>query len=77
LIIAGLITTFVGGGFALVEKDLKKIVALSTLSQLGFIVIALGFAFALLRFLHLITHALFKSCIFIAVGGLILLSFTF
>jgi len=71
LLIAGLITTFVGGGFALVEKDLKKIVALSTLSQLGFIVIALGFAFALLRFLHLITHALFKSCIFIAVGSLI------
>jgi len=71
MLLSGASTNFVGGAFALVEKDVKKIVALSTLSQLGFICIALGVSFAMLSFLHLITHALFKSCMFIQVGGFI------
>ncbi len=56
---------------ALTEIDMKKIVALSTLSQLGLIVIALGLSYFSLSFFHLITHAFFKALIFIRVGQII------
>jgi len=59
---------------ALVEKDLKKLVALSTLSHLGFICVALFTGSLYLSFLHLIAHALFKSLLFMSVGEIILLS---
>jgi len=50
------------------EIDIKKIVALSTLSQLGVIVVGLGLALKCLRFFHLMTHALFKALLFLCVG---------
>ena len=56
---------------ALTEIDIKKIIALSTLSQLGLIVIALGLSHFSLSFFHLITHAFFKALIFISVGEII------
>lgn len=61
---------------ALAEKDIKKIIALSTLSQLGFIITSLGLNFLNIAFFHLITHAYFKSCMFVQVGGIILLNDT-
>jgi NADH-ubiquinone oxidoreductase chain 5 len=70
----GLITRFFSGLLALVEKDLKKIVALSTLSQLGFLVMTLGLGVPSLTLLHLLTHAFFKSCLFIQIGIFIHLS---
>lgn len=70
----GLITRFFSGLLALVEKDLKKIVALSTLSQLGFLVITLGLGVPSLTLLHLLAHAFFKSCLFVQVGIFIHLS---
>jgi len=70
----GLITSFFSGLLALVEKDLKKIVALSTLSQLGFLVITLGLGVPSLTLLHLLAHAFFKSCLFVQVGIFIHLS---
>lgn len=70
----GLITRFFSGLLALIEKDLKKIVALSTLSQLGFLVITLGLGVPSLTLLHLLTHAFFKSCLFIQIGIFIHLS---
>jgi len=56
---------------ALVECDIKKIVALSTLRQLGVIIASIGLGFPDLAFFHLITHALFKALLFICVGTLI------
>jgi len=48
--------------------DLKKIVALSTLRQIRFIIVRLSRGAIRVSFFHLITHALFKSCLFIGVG---------
>lgn len=68
---SGGLTILVAGLAALSERDMKKIVALSTLSQLGIIVIALGLNRPILRFFHLIAHAFFKALLFIGVGNLI------
>lgn len=73
----GLLTCLISGLLALVEVDLKKVVALRTLSQMGFLVITLGFGAPSLSLLHLFTHAFFKSCLFIQVGLVIHLSFSF
>lgn len=67
----GLSTIILARLRALTETDIKKIVALSTLSQLGLIIIALGLSYFSLRFFHLITHAFFKALIFIRVGEII------
>lgn len=56
---------------ALVEEDLKKVVALSTLSQLGLIVVAFSIGLYLLIFIHLLSHSLFKSLLFLEVGVVI------
>ena len=53
------------------EFDLKKIIALSTLSQLGLIIRILALGFAKLAFFHLLTHALFKALLFICAGAVI------
>ena len=66
--VLGLVTVFVSGFVSMVETDRKKIIALSTLNQLGFIVIMLSLGNKGLVFLHLVTHALFKSCIFLQIG---------
>jgi len=58
----------IAGLCACVEMDIKKIVALSTLSQLGVMVVGLGLALKALRFFHLMTHALFKALLFLCVG---------
>lgn len=64
-------TAIIARVIALSELDIKKVVALSTLSQLGLIVIMLGLRNSLIRFIHLLTHAYLKAMIFIAVGSLI------
>jgi NADH-ubiquinone oxidoreductase chain 5 len=56
---------------ALYETDLKKIIALSTLRQLGLIIIALRMEIYLLAFFHLLTHALFKASLFLCAGRII------
>ena len=56
---------------ALGEGDIKKVVALSTLSQLGIIVLAVGINCPLLAFFHLIAHAFFKALLFVGVGNFI------
>lgn len=67
----GLFTSFYAGLSSLVEPDLKKVVALSTLSHLGFISFALGLGWCLLAFFHLLSHAFFKSSLFISLGSFI------
>jgi NADH-ubiquinone oxidoreductase chain 5 len=64
----GLTTRLIAGAGAVVESDTKKVVALSTLSQLGLLTLALGASLPILRFCHLIAHAFLKSCLFLQVG---------
>lgn len=68
LLSVGLFTTLVAGLAASCECDVKKIIALSTLSQLGLIVTSLGLGERSLCFAHLNTHAAFKALLFLAVG---------
>lgn len=64
-------TSLYAGLGTLVESDLKKLVALSTLSHLGFIGLAISLGHIDLALFHLLTHALFKSLLFIGVGDYI------
>jgi len=65
------LTIFMSGLVANFEYDLKKIVALSTLSQLGVIIFSISLGIYDLAFFHLITHALFKAILFLCAGVLI------
>jgi len=58
----------IAGARACVELDIKKIVALSTLSQLGVMIISLSLYQKNICFFHLVTHAIFKALLFICVG---------
>lgn len=64
-------TTFLAGSCALKEFDLKKIIALSTLSNLGIIIRICRLGYRDLAFFHLVVHALFKALLFIRAGYLI------
>jgi len=64
----GVFTIFISGLGANYETDLKKIIALSTLRQLGLIIITLGIGYVEYSFFHLITHAIFKSLLFLCAG---------
>merc|ERR1712178_61330 len=71
LLIIGIITIIMSGITAIIEIDIKKIIALSTLSQLGIIIIILGLGNPILSFFHLISHAFFKAILFICAGIII------
>nr|AID21387.1 NADH dehydrogenase subunit 5 [Platevindex sp. CL-2014] len=75
LLLCGSITCLLGGWAATFENDIKKIIALSTLSQLGVMVFSLGLGLSNLALFHLYTHALFKALLFLAAGALLLVSF--
>nr|YP_009740700.1 NADH dehydrogenase subunit 5 [Euparatettix bimaculatus]QID03662.1 NADH dehydrogenase subunit 5 [Euparatettix bimaculatus] len=68
LLLIGCLTMFMSGVAANYEFDLKKIIALSTLSQLGLMMGILGAGYSLMSFFHLLTHALFKSLLFLCAG---------
>nr|YP_009710466.1 NADH dehydrogenase subunit 5 [Pontia daplidice]YP_009775565.1 NADH dehydrogenase subunit 5 [Pontia edusa]QFZ96421.1 NADH dehydrogenase subunit 5 [Pontia daplidice]QJA15791.1 NADH dehydrogenase subunit 5 [Pontia edusa] len=70
LLISGL-TMFMAGISAVYEFDLKKIIALSTLSQLGLMMSILSMGFSDLAFFHLLTHAMFKALLFMCAGMII------
>lgn len=74
ILFLGFCTTILAGVSALLEIDIKKIIALSTLSQLGLIAIRLGRGLWTAAFVHLISHAFFKALIFITIGSCIHLS---
>nr|AML26189.1 NADH dehydrogenase subunit 5 [Scolytinae sp. BMNH 1274291] len=71
LLYLSLFTMFMAGLSANLEFDLKKIIALSTLSQLGLMVSVLCLGGSSLAFFHLLTHALFKALLFMCAGSLI------
>ncbi|YP_850998.1 NADH dehydrogenase subunit 5 (mitochondrion) [Priapulus caudatus] len=64
-------TMFMAGICANYETDLKKIIALSTLSQLGLMMSAIALGFTMFAYFHLLTHALFKALLFMCAGALI------
>lgn len=75
ILIIGIFTIFFSRITALFEEDLKKVVALRTLSQIGFSIVTLGLGLRFISFIHLVRHALFKRCLFIQVGYIIHCSF--
>nr|YP_010988694.1 NADH dehydrogenase subunit 5 [Anaspides richardsoni]WOR81012.1 NADH dehydrogenase subunit 5 [Anaspides richardsoni] len=71
LFLISCVTMFMAGLGANFEYDLKKIIALSTLSQLGVMMSILALGFSELAFFHLLTHALFKALLFMCAGVII------
>ncbi len=71
LLFIATLTILIAGIRAITECDLKKIIALSTLSQLGVIIASLGLGLPNLAFFHLVTHAIFKALLFVCGGALI------
>nr|YP_009443893.1 NADH dehydrogenase subunit 5 [Lachesilla anna]ATU07114.1 NADH dehydrogenase subunit 5 [Lachesilla anna] len=71
LLVVSVLTMFMSGVGAIYECDLKKIIALSTLSQLGLMVSALSIGLKEFAFFHLLSHALFKSLLFMCAGYII------
>nr|YP_009472928.1 NADH dehydrogenase subunit 5 [Macrosaldula sp. PJ-2017]AST10157.1 NADH dehydrogenase subunit 5 [Macrosaldula sp. PJ-2017] len=70
-VLIGLLTMFMSGVGAMFEFDLKKIIALSTLSQLGLMMSILFLGYPLMAFFHLLTHAFFKALLFLCAGLII------
>lgn len=68
LIIIGIVTILIAGATALYEIDIKKVIALSTLRQLGVIITILGLNSPILAYFHLLSHAYFKAMLFICAG---------
>nr|YP_010564260.1 NADH dehydrogenase subunit 5 [Auaxa sulphurea]UYX62257.1 NADH dehydrogenase subunit 5 [Auaxa sulphurea] len=71
LLLFSSLTMFMAGISANYEFDLKKIIALSTLSQLGLMMSILSMGMPLLAFFHLLTHAMFKALLFMCAGVII------
>lgn len=67
----GVITAFLAATLAVVENDIKRILAYSTLSQLGLMVMALGLSGPMQGMFHLTTHAFFKALLFLGAGSVI------
>nr|YP_009020409.1 NADH dehydrogenase subunit 5 [Lamprotula gottschei]AHL24848.1 NADH dehydrogenase subunit 5 [Lamprotula gottschei] len=67
----GALTLLMAGLSACFEVDLKKIIALSTLSQLGLMMFTVGIGFPIIAVFHLFTHALFKALLFFCAGSII------
>ena len=70
--LVGLITLFVGSISALTQTDLKRILAYSTMSQIGYMFFALGVGAWSAAIFHLMTHAFFKALLFLSAGSVIL-----
>jgi NADH-ubiquinone oxidoreductase chain 5 len=71
LFFVSVITMFISGLVAVYEYDLKKVIALSTLSQLGVIMFSISLGLYTVAFFHLIIHALFKAILFLCAGAII------
>ncbi len=72
VLVIGATTAFFMGLIGIVQNDIKRIVAYSTLSQLGYMTVALGASAYSAAIFHLMTHAFFKALLFLAAGSVII-----
>jgi NADH-quinone oxidoreductase subunit L len=72
VMIIGAITALFMGFLGIIQNDIKRIVAYSTLSQLGYMTVALGASAYSVAIFHLMTHAFFKALLFLAAGAVIM-----
>jgi NADH-quinone oxidoreductase subunit L len=72
VITIGAITAFLTGLLGIVQQDIKRVIAYSTLSQLGYMTVALGASAYAAGIFHLMTHAFFKALLFLAAGSVII-----
>jgi NADH-quinone oxidoreductase subunit L len=72
VLIIGTVTAFFMGLLGIVQNDIKRVVAYSTLSQLGYMTAALGASAYAASIFHLMTHAFFKALLFLAAGSVII-----
>lgn len=72
IIVIGALTAFLMGLIGIVQNDIKRVVAYSTLSQLGYMTVALGASAYSAAVFHLMTHAFFKALLFLAAGSVII-----
>lgn len=69
--VVGALTAIVAATIALTQYDIKKVLAYSTISQLGFMFLALGAGGFIAALFHVVTHAFFKACLFLGSGSVI------
>jgi NADH-quinone oxidoreductase subunit L len=67
----GALTAFFAATIAFAQRDIKKILAYSTVSQLGFMFLGVGVGAFTAGFFHVVTHAFFKACLFLGAGSVI------
>ncbi len=72
VLVIGAITALFMGFLGIVQNDIKRVVAYSTLSQLGYMTVALGASAYSVAIFHLMTHAFFKALLFLAAGSVII-----
>jgi NADH-quinone oxidoreductase subunit L len=72
VMIIGAITALFMGFLGIIQNDIKRVVAYSTLSQLGYMTVALGASAYSVAIFHLMTHAFFKALLFLAAGSVII-----
>jgi len=68
---AGAFTALFAASIALVQRDIKKVLAYSTVSQLGYMFLGVGVGAFTAGFFHVLTHAFFKACLFLGAGSVI------
>jgi NADH-quinone oxidoreductase subunit L len=72
VLVVGAITALFMGFLGIIQNDIKRVVAYSTLSQLGYMTVALGVSAYPIAIFHLMTHAFFKALLFLAAGSVIM-----
>ncbi|HMA12837.1 MAG TPA: proton-conducting transporter membrane subunit, partial [Steroidobacteraceae bacterium] len=72
VMVIGAITALFMGFLGIIQNDIKRVVAYSTLSQLGYMTVALGASAYSVAVFHLMTHAFFKALLFLAAGSVII-----
>ncbi|BCG49537.1 NADH-quinone oxidoreductase subunit L [Candidatus Profftella armatura (Diaphorina cf. continua)] len=72
ILFIGAITAFFMGLLGIIQNDIKRIIAYSTLSQLGYMTVGLGASAYTISIFHLMTHAFFKALLFLAAGSIII-----
>nr|YP_009500695.1 NADH dehydrogenase subunit 5 [Anoeconeossa unicornuta]AWU48838.1 NADH dehydrogenase subunit 5 [Anoeconeossa unicornuta] len=71
LMVISILTIYLAGISSFFEHDMKRIIALSTLGQLGFMMMILSMGYPIVAFFHLLIHALFKALLFMCAGAVI------